>query len=105
MDCRIEIMKVTNEVINGRQTKTKAHFYSCWATPIELYGEEFYTASNIGYKNVLKFKVRYCNTIKALRLNPKSYIVKYDGLEYEVFNIDFKNNAKDYVFIKANAVI
>ena len=33
------------------------------------------------------------------------FIVIYDGVEYQVYQVDFKSNSKDYVYIKAKMVI
>lgn len=105
MDARIEIIKKESETVGGRPGFTETSYYICWATPLDLYGNELYSAQSIGYKNTINFKVRYCNKIKEMRKDARKFIVRYDGLDYDIYSIDFKGNAKDFVYIKANAVI
>lgn len=106
MDSRIEIKRKSKIVVNGRWEDTLENYYNCWCAPMELYGQELYEATNIKYENVLVFKVRYCNKIKDMRTTNKSdFIVIFDNTEYEVYQVDFKANSKDYVYIKAKMVI
>lgn len=105
-DVRIQIKLKSKEVISGRWEERYPDYYTCWATPMELYGKELYEAINIKYENVLVFKVRYCNKIKDMRKTQKNhFIIILDGVEYTVYQIDFKANAKDYAYIKARMVI
>lgn len=103
---RIQIKLKSKKVINGRWEETLQDYYDCWATPMELYGKELYEAISIKYENVLVFKVRYCNKIKEMRKTDKeTYSVFYDGVEYSVYQVDFKANSKEWVHIKAKMVI
>lgn len=106
MDSRINIKKKVKSVVNGRWEETLEEYYECWCMPMELYGKELYEAQRAEYENVLVFKVRYCNKIKAMRTTEKNkYIVIFDNVEYEVYNVDFKANSKDFVYIKSKMVI
>lgn len=106
MDSRISIKKKVKNIVNGRWEESFEDYYNCWCTPMELYGKELYEAQNIKYENVLVFKVKYCNKVKDMRTTDKNkFIVIYDGAKYEVYQVDFKSNTKDYVYIKANMVI
>ncbi|SCJ09595.1 phage head closure protein [Clostridium disporicum] len=106
MDSRISIKKKDKVIVDGRWVESFVDYYNCWCTPMELYGKELYEAQNIKYENVLAFKVRYCNKIKTMRTTDKNkFIVIYDGVEYQVYQVDFKSNSKDYVYIKAKMVI
>lgn len=106
MDSRISIKKKVKSVVNGRWEETLEEYYECWCTPMELYGKELYEAQNIAYENVLVFKVRYCNKIKEMRTTEKNkFIVIFDNTKYQVYQVDFKGNSKDYVYIKAKMVI
>lgn len=107
MDRKIKILKKTVEKINGREKEgVPAEYYSCWCTPLDLYGEEFYLAENNGYKNVLKFKVRFCSKIADMskKMDSRNFLISYDNKLYEVYSIDFLGNSRDYVIIKANRV-
>ena len=106
MDSRISIKKKVKVIVNGRWEESFENYYDCWCTPMELYGKELYEAQNIKYENVLVFNIRYCNKVKEMRTTDKNkFIIVYDGVEYQVYQIDFKSNTKDYVYIKAKMVI
>lgn len=106
MDSKISIKKKIKDIVSGRWENSFKDYYSCWCTPMELYGKELYDAQNSKYENVLVFKVRYCNKIKEMRTTDKNkFIVVFDNTEYQVYQVDFKGNSKDYVYIKAKMVI
>lgn len=106
MDSRISVKKKVKVIVSGRWEESFEEYYNCWCTPMELYGNELYEAQNIKYENVLVFKVRYCNKVKDMRTTDKNkFIVVHDGVEYQVYQVDFKSNTKDYVYIKAKMVI
>lgn len=103
---RIIIFKKDGKVVNARWEVTEEEYYSCWCEPLELYGNELYQAENIKYENVLVFKVRYCQIVKNMRTTDNNkFTVEYEGIRYQVYQIDYKNNSKDYVYIKAKMVI
>ncbi|MBX9136671.1 phage head closure protein [Clostridium sp. K12(2020)] len=106
MDSKIQIKLEEKEIVNGRWEETLNDYYQCWCTPLELYGKELYEAQQAKFENVLVFKVRYCNKVKAMRTTDKNrFRVFFEGVEYQVYQVDFKGNAKDYVYIKAKMVI
>lgn len=106
MESRISIKKKNKSIVNGRWQETPDDYYKCWCEPLELYGKELYESQNIKYENVLVFKVRYCNKIKEMRTTDKNkFIVVFDNTEYQVYQVDFKANSKDYAYIKAKMVI
>lgn len=106
MNSRILIKIEEKEIVNGRWVETLKNYYECWCTPLELYGKELYEAKQIKLENVLAFRVRYCNKIRNMRTIDKNrFRVFFEGIEYKVYQVDFKGNAKDYVYIKANMVI
>jgi SPP1 family predicted phage head-tail adaptor len=103
---RIIIKLKDKKVINGRWEETLEDYYKCWCEPLDLYGKELYDAINIKYENVLVFKVRYCSKVKAMRTTEKSkFTIVFEDVNYEVYQVDFKANTKDYVYIKAKMVI
>lgn len=92
--------------VDGFPVDNWTDYYSCWCEPLDLYGEELYASQSIRYNNVLKFKVRYCNKIRAMRTADKSlYRVIFEDKPYEVYQVDFKNNSKDFVYIKAKLIV
>ena len=106
LNSKIVIKKKDKKIIAGRWKETDEEYYSCWCDVLELYGQELYAAENIQYQNVLVFKVRYCNKIKDMRTTDKNkFTVIYDNVVYQVYQVDFKANSKDYVYIKAKMVI
>ncbi|MDB1947617.1 phage head closure protein [Clostridium tertium] len=73
MDSRISIKKKRKDVVIGRWEESFQDYYSCWCTPMELYGKELYEAQNTKHENVLVFKVRYCKKVKDMRPTVKDF--------------------------------
>ncbi|MGL4761877.1 MAG: phage head closure protein [Sarcina sp.] len=106
MNTRIEIKIRSSEIVDGRWQESTKLYYKCWCAPLEVYGKELYEAINNKHENALTFKVRYCNKIKNMRKTLKEkYLVVFEGVEYDIFYIDFKGNSKDWVYLKAKMVI
>lgn len=106
MNSRISIKEKVKEIQSGRWEERLIDYYECWCTPLELYGKELYEAQNIKYENILVFKVRYCEKIKGMRkTDKKKFVIVFEEAEYEVFQVDFKGNSKNFVFIKSKMVI
>lgn len=106
MDSRIKIKIEEKTIENGRWEVCLKPYYDCWCTPLELYGKELYEAQNIKFENVLVFKVRYCKKIKAMKSEDKNkFKIFFENSEYQVYQVDFKANSKDWVYIKAKMVI
>lgn len=107
MDVRISIKKRLRQIENGREKECPngEDYYDCWATPIDLYGDELYQTLTVKLENVIIFEVKYCNKIKALRNQLKEYFIEYDGDRYEIYHINYKRNAKEKVLLKAKLII
>lgn len=102
---KIEIKKKIKKVVGGRPTEELEDYFNCWCNPKELYGKELYEAINIKLNSVLVFEVRYCDKIKSMRKDAKKFVVIFEEQQFDVYYIDFKNNSKDIVLIKANGVL
>lgn len=107
MDVRIAIKKRLRKIENGREKEdlNGEDYYNCWATPIDLYGDELYQALNVKLENVIIFEVKYCNKIKSLRNKLKDYFIEYEGERYEIYHINYKRNTKEKVLLKAKLII
>lgn len=105
---KINIKKSVKTVINGRQDEALEDYFICWCNPKELYGKELYEAINMKVTNGLVFEVRYCEKIRVMReeiVKKKArFNIEFDGCSYDIYYMDFKNNSKDIVLIKANGV-
>ena len=101
---KIKIQKKVKTIENGRPKEKLVDYFECWCNPKELYGKELYEAINIKLNSVLVFEVRYCNKIKEMRKDAKNFVIIFDEQQFDVYYIDFKNNSKDIVLIKANGV-
>lgn len=105
---KINIKKCVKTVINGRQDESLEDYFTCWCNPKELYGKELYEAINMKVTNGLVFEVRYCEKIRAMReeiVKKKArFTIEFDGCTYDIYYMDFKNNSRDIVLIKANGV-
>lgn len=104
MDVKIKILKKGEEIIEGRENAYYKDYYSTWATPIDLYGNEIYEALNAKLENVIIFEVRYCKKIKALQTHCKDYRVEHEGDLYDIYATSFKKNEKTRVLLKANRI-
>lgn len=101
---RIKIFRRRREITGGRQKETEELFFLCWCEIKQLYGTELYKALEIRLQNVIVFETRYCKKINEIRKKMKDYFIEYDGEKYELYAVDFKNNDKQYVQLKANQV-
>lgn len=104
MDVRINILKKSETVTEGRGKAEYNDYYTTWATPIDLYGNEIYAALNAQLENTIIFEVRYCRKIKALQAHLKQYRIEYEGERYEIYHASFKKNEKTKVLLKANRI-
>ena len=100
---RLQIFKNESIIEKGRQLNKEVLYYECFFDFKDIYGDEFYKAQNIGWTNVVTFKVRYCK--KILEMYGSDYqtkfFIKHKDNRYEIKKLDFHNMKKDYVFIKA----
>lgn len=101
---KIQIKKRVKSVVDGRQQLVLKPFFNCYCNIKELWGKELYEAINIKMNNALNFDVMYCKKLEQMRQDTRDYVVIFEGQEYDVYYIDFKNNSKDIVTIKCNQV-
>lgn len=101
---RIQIVRITSETVAGRRMETETPYFSCWCDTMDLYGAELYDALHIKLENTIVFKVRFCKQIKAMKHRVKEFVIDYDGERYGLYAVDFGNNDKNYVFLKANCI-
>lgn len=104
MTGRIEIKKISREIIEGRQKETKADFYKCWCEAQDLSTTEKYTALQTELKETISFKVRSCKKVEEIRLNTKDFKVIYKGVEFDIYAVTpmYKDGQK--VILKCNRV-
>lgn len=85
MNGRIAIIKVKEEIENGRKKSEEIRHYECWCEITDLYTNEQYTALQTKLENTIVFTVRKCKKIEEVRHNLKGYCVKYDGNVYSIY--------------------
>lgn len=103
---RLEIYKVTtSKDYHGFTNVTKEKYYSCWTNKKVL------SASNESFKNyetiseeVVSFCVRICRKIKELNGDTKSFIIEFEGREYDILAIDDSYTDTDFVYIKCKRI-
>lgn len=107
MDVRIAIKKRLKTIENGREKEdlNGEDYYNCWATPIDLYGDELYQSMAVKLQNIIIFEVRYCKKIKNIRNDLKNYFIEFEGDRYEIYHINYKRNTKEKVLLKAKLII
>ena len=101
---RIEIYKKNQSVVSGRTVEAAPTLYYA-PLPINvsnLYGAELYGALDIRLENTIVFEVRYCKLIAAMRTRLKEFYIVYAGDKYDIYAVDFRNNDKQFVLLKAN---
>lgn len=105
---RIDIKRINTAIIEGRKKELEEAYFKCWCNPRELYGKELYEAINIKLNNVLIFEVRYCEKIremwKLMQKDKKDFFIIFEEQRFNIFQVDFKNNSKEIVLIKANGI-
>lgn len=78
--------------------------YSCRASVIDVSGTEFNSGNAEWQQLKASFRVRFCDFTKKLILNTKKYLIKYNGISY---NIEFASNYKQknlYIDVKATMI-
>lgn len=101
---KIDILKSETVTVEGRkQTDTKT-IYQPWCEIKDLYSKEIYEALQIGLENVIAFEVRYCDVIKKMWHDLKSYTIACDGITYKPYEIRYANKSKTKVLIKASMI-
>lgn len=105
---RLTIYKVTtSKDYHGFTNVTKEKYYSCWTNKKVL------SASNESFKNyetiseeVISFCVRRCKKIKELNGDTKSFIIEFEGKDYDILAIDdsYTNANEGFVYIKCKRI-
>ena len=103
-DQRITIKKRKVEIKADREVVTWENYYSCLSNPIELYGAELYNAINIKFNSTAVFEVRYCKLIEAMRFKEKEFSLEFNGMIFNIYQIDYLKNDKFVATIKAKRV-
>ena len=96
----IKITKKEETRVNGKPIFTDTIFRECMAEIQDLYGNELYQALQTEMQNTIVFKVRYCKEMDLLRTHKQDYRVIYQGVEYNIYQVDYGKYAKKYVLIK-----
>lgn len=86
MTGRIQIIRKTTKVVDGRAKKTQEEFYSCWCEVKSLATSEKYNALQIGLDNTIMFEVRACAKLEEIRLNLKEFYAVYKGVEFKIYD-------------------
>lgn len=86
MTGRIEIIRKTSNVINGRRQQEEKKFYSCWCEVKSLGTNEKYNALQIGLENTIMFETRTCNKMEEIRTNLKEFYAVYKGVEFKIYD-------------------
>ncbi|MCD8038873.1 MAG: phage head closure protein [Lachnospiraceae bacterium] len=103
MKGRVNIIRKTSEVVEGRKSVTVSDFYECWCEIQSLGTNEKYTALQTGIENALVFKVRECGKIKEVRMNTKEFYVEYDGTELKIYDASPMFTDCRWVLLKCRA--
>ncbi|MDB8552160.1 phage head closure protein [Turicibacter sanguinis] len=98
-DQRITIKKRNVEIKAGREVVTWENYYSCLSNPTELYN-----AINIKFNSTAVFEVRYCKLIEAMRFKEKEFSLEFNGMMFNIYQVDYLKNDKFVATIKAKRV-
>lgn len=100
---RIKIFRRNVEIVDGRRVEREPELhYTAWCEVGNLYGQELYSAIEIRLENTIIFEVRYCKKIKEIQQNLKQFFIEFEGKTYDIYAIDFRQNERQYVQLKAN---
>lgn len=103
MTGRINIIRRTTQVVNGRKQPTDEAFYSCWCEVLSLNTAEKYTALQTKLENTIVFKVRNCKKVEEMRLNLKEFYAQYKGTEFKIYDASPMFTDENRVLLKCNA--
>lgn len=103
MTGRINIIRRTTQVIDGRKQAQDEAFYSCWCDVQSLTTSEKYTALQTKLENTIVFKVRNCKKIEEIRLHLKEFYAEYKGTEFKIYDASPMFTEENKVLLKCNA--
>ena len=103
MTGRINIIRSTTKVVDGRKQPGKEIFYSCWCDVQSLTTSEKYTALQTKLENTIVFKVRNCKKIEEIRKNLKEFSAEYKGTEFKIYDASPMFTDENKVLLKCNA--
>jgi SPP1 family predicted phage head-tail adaptor len=90
--------------VNGKPVQAPPLlFRETWAEPLSLKGAELYNSINAQMTNTINFKVRYCKEMEKM-WNFKGYYILFKDIRYRIYDIDFGNHGKQYIYIRCEAV-
>lgn len=87
----------------GQQIKTWEDYTSCKSYVNGLSGSEYWAAGAIQAENTVVFTVRY--SAKINKINPQEYRILFNGLIYDIKNVDNVQYQNEIVKIKAMAKV
>lgn len=100
MTGRINIIRRTTKVVNGRKQPTDEEFYSCWCDVLSLNTAEKYTALQKKLENTIVFKVRNCKKMEEIRLNMKEFYAEYKKTEFKIYDASPMFTDENMVLLK-----
>ena len=103
---RLTIYKVTTaKDYHGFVTTTKEKYYSCWTNKkvLSASGESFKNYETIS-EEYISFCVRKCNKIKELNGDTKSFIITFEGKDYNILAIDDSYTDTEFIYIKCKRI-
>lgn len=103
---RLTIYKVTtSKDYHGFTNTTKEKYYSCWTNKkvLSASGEDFKNYETISSEYV-SFCVRRCKKIKELDGDTKSFIVTFEGKDYNILAIDDSYTDTEFVYVKCKRI-
>ena len=86
MTGRIQIIRKTTSVVDGRRQQEEKEFFSCWCDVKSLGTNEKYNALQIGLENTIMFETRACDKMEEIRLNLKEFYAVYKGVEFKIYD-------------------
>ena len=87
----------------GNQMQEWTTFHSCWAAVNGISNREYWNARQQQEENIINFKIRFCDSLKAL--NKKDYRIIFDGRTYDIVFIDNVLFADSILNIKGTETI
>ena len=96
----IKITKKEETRVDGRPVFEDVVIRECVADIQDLYGIELYQAMQTELQDTVIFKIRYCRDMEKLRTNKQDYRVIYNGIIYNIYQVDVAKYPRRDVVIK-----